>query len=89
MLDPACFGLALPRTPLGWELELWIQQLLALRGTRDESQLLLAGLDAGVGLLVQPDVAALARVHVEQQVFHNRGVKALLSQLCLLKLEGP
>lgn len=52
LLGPACFGLALPRTPLGWELGLWIQQLLALRGTQGKSQLLLAGLDAGIGLLV-------------------------------------
>lgn len=81
---PACFGLALPWTPLGWQLGLWIQRPLALRGTRGKSQLLLACLDAGVGLLVQRDVAALPGIQVEQWVFHNRRVKAFLPKLCLL-----
>lgn len=84
VLGPACFGLASPRTPLGWELGLWIQYPLALRGTWGQSQLLLACLDAGVGLLVQWDIAALPRVQVEQRVFHNLQVKALLPQLHLL-----
>lgn len=54
------------------------------RGTRGQSQLLLACLDASVGLLVQWDVAALPGIQVEQLVFYNCWVKALLPQFCLL-----
>ena len=81
---PSCFGLALPRNPLGWELVLWVQHPVALRGTRGKSQLLLARLDASVGLSVQRDIAALPGIQVEQWVFQNCWVKALLSQVCLL-----
>lgn len=70
-----------------------VQALLALASPRTplgwRSQLLFAGLDAGVGLLVQRDIAALAGVQVEERVFHQGRVKALLPQLCLLELVGP
>lgn len=71
-------------TPLGWELGLWIQHPLALRGSQGKSQLLLARLDAGVGLLVQRDVAALPGIQVKQWVSHNCRVKTFLPKLHLL-----
>lgn len=58
-------------------------------GCRGKSQLLLACLDAGIGLLVQCNIATLPGIQIEQWVSHNSWVKALLPQLCLLELEGP
>lgn len=57
---------------------------VGLRGTWGKSQLHLTGLDEGVGLSVQRDIAALPGIQVEQRVFHDCWVKALFPQVCLL-----
>lgn len=59
------------------------------RATGGTSQLLLARLDACVGLPVQGDIAALPGIQVEQRVFYHSWIEGLLPKLCLLQFVGP
>lgn len=72
-------------------MEAWALNPVSSGPQRDAgvSQLLLACLDAGIGFMVQGNIAALPGIQIEEWVFHKSGVKAFLPQLCLLELEGP